>query len=98
MVETISSLRAAQRLSDLWQGKDQKLSIMLQVNISNEERNWCLSSVLCLEKGGCKTTEVVDLYDQISKECNNLNVKGLMTIGKYGYDPSEGINPDFMVN
>lgn len=30
------------------------------------------------------------------KECGNLQLDGLMTIGRFGYNPEDGPNPDFL--
>lgn len=50
-----------------------------------------------LEKSGISTDAVVDLYKHIIDKCEHLQLIGLMTIGQYGYDCSQGPNPDFLV-
>lgn len=40
--------------------------------------------------------DVVNLYRHIRENCKNLNLEGLMTIGKFGHDYSLGPNPDFI--
>lgn len=57
----------------------------------------CNISCLIAEKNGVLADEVVDLYKHIIEKCQNLEVVGLMTIGRYGYDCSQGPNPDFLV-
>jgi uncharacterized pyridoxal phosphate-containing UPF0001 family protein len=47
-----------------------------QVNTSNEDA-----------KSGCEPSEVVELATYISKECDSLQLAGLMTIGAFG-DPN----------
>lgn len=49
-----------------------------------------------LAKSGCKPNEVGHLVKYTIENCKNLNVMGLMTIGKYdNYGTPEGINSDF---
>lgn len=49
------------------------------------------------EKNGITTDEVTNLYKHIIDKCEHIEVIGLMTIGQYGYDCSQGPNPDFLV-
>lgn len=85
MVETVSNLKIAKMLDSAW-GKvsNEPLDILIQVNISGEE-----------QKGGVPVSEVIELYKSISESCPHLKPCGLMMIGRYGYDPSLGPNPDF---
>jgi hypothetical protein len=50
------------------------------------------------EKNGCAPEEAIQLVKHILDKCPNLELVGLMTIGKYGYDLSQGPNPDFIVS
>uniref|UniRef100_A0A0X3PX19 Proline synthase co-transcribed bacterial homolog protein n=1 Tax=Schistocephalus solidus TaxID=70667 RepID=A0A0X3PX19_SCHSO len=87
IVETVSSLQMATLINKEWaKHSSNLLDILLQVNTSGEE-----------QKGGVLASKVVELYKSISESCDRLRVRGLMTIGKYGYDPSLGPNPDFVV-
>uniref|UniRef100_A0A0X3P2Q5 Pyridoxal phosphate homeostasis protein n=2 Tax=Schistocephalus solidus TaxID=70667 RepID=A0A0X3P2Q5_SCHSO len=86
IVETVSSLQMATLINKEWaKHSSNLLDILLQVNTSGEE-----------QKGGVLASKVVELYKSISESCDRLRVRGLMTIGKYGYDPSLGPNPDFV--
>lgn len=91
MVETVDNEKLASALNNSWpkfrkQGdSDLKLNIMVQVNTSKEE-----------EKSGCEITEVSTLVKHVLDNCPNLKFAGLMTIGMYGYDVSNGPNPDFL--
>ncbi|VDN35374.1 unnamed protein product [Dibothriocephalus latus] len=86
VVETISSLHIATLINKEWAKRSSKLlDILLQVNTSGEE-----------QKGGIPVPGVVELYKSISESCDKLRIRGIMTIGKYGYDPSLGPNPDFV--
>lgn len=87
IIETIDSEKLANAVNDGWKklNKGDKLKIMIQVNTSNEK-----------EKNGISTDKVVDLYKYVIDKCEHLEVIGLMTIGQYGYDCSQGPNPDFL--
>ncbi|CAG9854251.1 unnamed protein product [Phyllotreta striolata] len=88
MIETVDSQKLASTINKNWEKyrqSDSKLKIMLQVNTSNEE-----------EKSGISPSEVVDVAKFVLNDCNNLELAGLMTIGKFGYDLSNGPNPDFI--
>lgn len=52
--------------------------------------------ILKLEKSGVSYDEVINLYRHIRENCKNLNLEGLMTIGKFGHDYTLGPNPDFI--
>lgn len=49
------------------------------------------------EKNGVEPEEIQKLATHIRENCDNLKLEGLMTIGKYGYDPADGPNPDFVL-
>ena len=80
-VETVSSLKLAKKLNnamadDTVQGSvegSKKLDVFVQVNTSGEE-----------SKSGVSPTEVAELCQQISQECDYLAVRGVMTIGAPG--------------
>lgn len=62
------------------------LRVMIQVNTSREEN-----------KFGCETSYCPTLVDYVVKNCPKLLFTGLMTIGRFGYDPRiMGVNPDFL--
>jgi len=87
IIETIDSEKLANTINDGWKklNNDKKLKIMIQVNTSNEK-----------EKNGISTDKVTDIYKYIIDKCKYLDLVGLMTIGQYGYDCSQGPNPDFL--
>ncbi|KAJ8982838.1 hypothetical protein NQ317_014227 [Molorchus minor] len=88
LVETVDSKKLAMNLNKNWPNfgpPDSKLNIMLQVNTSGEE-----------EKEGIKPSDVCDLTKYVLEECSNLRLDGLMTIGRFGYNPEDGPNPDFI--
>jgi uncharacterized pyridoxal phosphate-containing UPF0001 family protein len=49
-----------------------------------------------LAKSGCKINNISSIVKYIIDTCPNLQFLGLMTIGKYGYNVSNGPNPDFV--
>ncbi|XP_057663924.1 pyridoxal phosphate homeostasis protein [Diorhabda carinulata] len=88
LIETVDSQKLASLLDKNWPKfgpPESKLKIMIQVNTSGEE-----------EKNGIAPTEVCNVVQYVLKECKNLDLDGLMTIGKFGYDPADGPNPDFV--
>ncbi|XP_026055915.1 pyridoxal phosphate homeostasis protein-like [Carassius auratus] len=90
MVETIDSVKLAERVNSSWQkmraANTQRLKIMVQINTSGEQ-----------SKHGLPPDETVNLVKHIVSQCPALDFAGLMTIGRYGYDLSEGPNPDFQM-
>jgi PLP dependent protein len=59
--------------------------VLLQINTSGEA-----------EKNGADPAKVQELFDFINNKCDALQLEGLMTIGAFGYDYSQGPNPDFV--
>lgn len=49
-----------------------------------------------IEKSGCEIGETSSLVKHVIENCKNLKFVGIMTIGAYGYDPANGLNPDFL--
>ncbi|CAM4702548.1 pyridoxal phosphate homeostasis protein [Caretta caretta] len=88
MVETVDSVKLADKMNSSWQkkGSSQRLKIMVQVNTSGED-----------SKHGLPPGEIVGTVEHIIKECPSLEFVGLMTIGSFGHDLSKGPNPDFQV-
>ncbi len=63
---------------------------------------WNLSMIVSLGhvssgKHGLPPDETVNMVKHIMSQCPALDLAGLMTIGRYGYDLSDGPNPDFQV-
>ncbi|ROL43161.1 Pyridoxal phosphate homeostasis protein [Anabarilius grahami] len=90
MVETIDSVKLAEKVNSSWQkmraANTQRLKIMVQINTSGEE-----------SKHGLPPDETVNMVKHVVSQCSALDFAGLMTIGRYGYDLSEGPNPDFQM-
>lgn len=86
VVETIDSIKKARKLDEA-RGNSGfgKVRVYIQVNTSGEE-----------QKSGCKPEEVVEIAKFII-DCDNLELRGLMTIGSYGASSSDGFNEEFEV-
>jgi hypothetical protein len=62
-------------------------------------RGLSFNVLLCFaEKNGCSPEEAVQLVKHILDKCPNLELTGLMTIGKFGHDLCQGPNTDFIVS
>ncbi|KAL1449854.1 hypothetical protein WDU94_002326 [Cyamophila willieti] len=87
-IETIHDEKLATLVNNAWlrahpDGKT-KLKVFVQINTSGEEN-----------KNGVPSDAAEGLVGHVINSCPNLEFVGLMTIGKYGYDMSQGPNPDF---
>jgi pyridoxal phosphate enzyme (YggS family) len=73
-VETVSNLKLAKKLDNAMSEFDGKrLAIFIQVNTSGEDT-----------KSGVSPDEAVELCQQITQDCERLEIKGVMTIGAPG--------------
>ncbi|XP_050357718.1 pyridoxal phosphate homeostasis protein [Nymphalis io] len=88
IVETVDSEKLADNINKQWvkiRKDESKLNVMVQVNTSGEEA-----------KNGVEPSQVTKLVEHVRNNCPDLDFKGLMTIGQYDYDMSQGPNPDFL--
>lgn len=89
MIETVDSEKLATGLHNAWEKvvkqNNERLKVLVQINTSSEG-----------EKNGVEPSEVTKLYGFIMENCKNLEVSGIMTIGKFGHDYSTGPNLDFV--
>ncbi|XP_067096111.1 pyridoxal phosphate homeostasis protein [Osmerus mordax] len=89
MVETVDSARLADRVNSSWlrlRAGGSTLNIMVQINTSGED-----------SKHGLPQEQTPDTVRHVLTRCSGLHFSGLMTIGRYGYDLTEGPNPDFQM-
>ncbi|NXT71097.1 PLPHP protein, partial [Chaetops frenatus] len=88
MLETVDSVKLADRVNSSWQkkGSSQKLKVMVQVNTSGED-----------SKHGLPPGDTTAAVEHVINRCPSLEFVGLMTIGSIGHDLSKGPNPDFQV-
>ncbi|CAG0887375.1 unnamed protein product [Cyprideis torosa] len=100
MVQSVDSIKLATALNKAWDKKIQeakretensssgvssRLKVLAQFNTSGEEN-----------KSGADPKEAVELCGFILRECSSLELVGIMTIGSFGYDTTQGPNPDFL--
>lgn len=88
MVETVDSVKLANTMNSSWSKKTKPdpLNVMVQVNTSQEEN-----------KSGCSRDQCTELAKHIISSCPHLKFSGLMTIGEFNHDWSQGENPDFVM-
>ncbi|XP_036312850.1 pyridoxal phosphate homeostasis protein [Pipistrellus kuhlii] len=88
MLETVDSVKLADKVNSSWQkkGSPERLKVMVQINTSGEE-----------SKHGLPPSETVATVEHINAKCPSLEFVGLMTIGSFGHDLSQGPNPDFQM-
>ncbi|XP_009991552.1 PREDICTED: proline synthase co-transcribed bacterial homolog protein [Chaetura pelagica] len=88
MLETVDSVKLADRVNSSWQkkGSSQKLKVMVQVNTSGED-----------SKHGLPPGDTTAAVEHVINKCPSLEFVGLMTIGSVGHDLSKGPNPDFQM-
>ncbi|VTJ60230.1 Hypothetical predicted protein [Marmota monax] len=88
MLETVDSMKLADKVNSSWQkkGSAERLKVMVQINTSGEE-----------SKHGLPPSETIPMVEHINTKCPSLEFVGLMTIGSFGHDLSQGPNPDFQV-
>ncbi|NWW50703.1 PLPHP protein, partial [Pedionomus torquatus] len=88
MLETVDSVKLADRVNSSWQkkGSSQKLKVMVQVNTSGED-----------SKHGLPPGDTAAAVEHVINKCPSLEFVGLMTIGSIGHDLSKGPNPDFQM-
>ncbi|KAM4675005.1 pyridoxal phosphate homeostasis protein [Discoglossus pictus] len=88
MLETIDSVKLADKVNGSWQkkGSSERLKVMVQVNTSSED-----------SKHGLHPSETVGLVQHIIEKCPGLEFVGLMTIGSFDHDLKDGPNPDFQL-
>jgi len=74
----LDSIELAHELQKKLEAKDMTLDALLQINSAKEE-----------SKHGVMPEVAIDTYKQIEKECPNINLKGVMSIGAYTNDTND---------
>jgi len=72
LMHSLDSFDLALELDKKLKAKDKKMNCLLQINSANEDT-----------KSGVSVEDAVDIYNQIQKECSNINLKGVMSIGAH---------------
>lgn len=89
MIQTVDNQKLAVNLNTAWEKIEienkQPLSVLIQINTSGEEA-----------KNGVPPSEAPTLYKFIKDNLKQLNIQGIMTIGAFGHDYTQGPNPDFI--
>jgi len=75
LFQGLDSLELAQELQKKLAAKEMKLDSLLQINSAKEE-----------SKHGVMPEDAIQIYETIQKECPNINLKGLMSIGAHSDD------------
>ena len=86
MVESVDSEHLATKLDGCVKRLElpSPLRVMIQINTSREDN-----------KSGCHPDTCLQLVNHVITKCHNLQLCGLMTIGRSGHDYTAGPNPDF---
>lgn len=75
LMQSLDSVELALALDKRLAHKEHSMDMLLQVNSANEK-----------QKSGVSTLEAIDIYQEISERCPNINLKGLMSIGAHSQD------------
>lgn len=75
LFQGLDSLELAYELQKKLQARDMTLDALLQINSAKEE-----------SKHGVMPEDAVDIYNKIKKECPNIHLKGVMSIGAHSDD------------
>ncbi|ALC47546.1 CG1983 [Drosophila busckii] len=89
MIQTVDSEKLANSLdaacSKLQPALSEPLRVLIQINTSGED-----------VKSGIDAVAAPSLYQYIKTNLKHLQLEGIMTIGAFGFDYSNGPNPDFV--
>lgn len=75
LFQGLDSFELAQELQKRLANREMKLDCLLHINAAKEE-----------SKHGVMPEEAIELYTKIQKECPNINLKGVMSIGAHSED------------
>jgi pyridoxal phosphate enzyme (YggS family) len=75
LIHSVESLEMAKEIDKRAKVKEVSVDVLLQINSANEE-----------SKGGCTLKEAKDIYKEIQSRCENINLKGVMSIGAHSDD------------
>jgi len=75
LMHSCSSLDLAKEIDKRLKVKDKTMSVLLQINSAYEE-----------QKAGVNPESALDIYDEITSTCKNINLKGVMSIGAHNDD------------
>lgn len=75
LMHSLSSFELAQEIDKRLHVKGKTLNALLQINSAYEE-----------QKAGVLPQEALEIYEQITSTCKNINLKGVMSIGAHSED------------
>ena len=78
LIHSLDSFELALEFDKKLKAKNKKINFLLQINSSYEQ-----------SKSGVDPKDAVKIYEQILKECSNINLKGIMTIGANSDDTKQ---------
>jgi pyridoxal phosphate enzyme (YggS family) len=84
LFQALDSLELARELQKRLDARDMQLECLLQINSAKEA-----------SKHGVMPEDAIDIYEQISQECPNITLKGVMSIGAHTQD-KEQIKESFL--
>jgi len=78
LIHSLDSFELALEFDKKLKAKNKKMNFLLQINSSYEQ-----------SKSGVDPKDAIKIYEQILKECSNINLKGIMTIGANSDDTKQ---------
>ena len=75
LMHSLDSMDLALELNKKLEAKNTTMNCLLQINSANEDT-----------KSGVLKNDAIDIYNKISKECPNIKLKGVMSIGANSND------------
>ena len=75
LMQSLDSIVLAQELNKKLEAKNTTMNCLLQINAAKEE-----------SKSGVLSEEALDIYQEIKENCQNITLKGVMTIGAHSED------------
>ncbi|PHO12264.1 YggS family pyridoxal phosphate-dependent enzyme [Malaciobacter marinus] len=75
LMQSLDSIELAQELDKKLEAKDKKMNCLLQINSAKED-----------SKAGVMPEDAIKVYKQITQNCSNITLKGVMSIGAHVQD------------
>ncbi|WP_419783013.1 YggS family pyridoxal phosphate-dependent enzyme [Malaciobacter marinus] len=75
LMQSLDSIELAQELDKKLEVKDKKMNCLLQINSAKED-----------SKAGVMPEDAIKVYKQITQNCSNITLKGVMSIGAHVQD------------
>lgn len=75
LMQSLDSIELAEELNKKLEAKDKKMNCLLQINSAKED-----------SKAGVMPEDAIKVYKQITQNCSNITLKGVMSIGAHVQD------------